>query len=305
MNREDALRCILSDEAETRLSGARFLALNSRCEDAAAIRRSLNREKIPWIRRALERAVERAGTSRSARRSSIEVKSLDLPPLTMIDDLRAEAVEEVTGTIVHEMAPVIGLLRVQARREIPNYESSQSRSLVELLNTFLGGIRELKSAVATPRFVALDLPKLVRSVCPAFEDGHREWIRIAGHDPFPVVVDRSQLCLALQNTLRNAIEAVAEFSSKNPPEVIINWGHAGAEDWLAVIDSGPGFPAEPAEALRLGSTTKDAHIGFGLATAQQAMRRMEGDVYVSNGPDGGARVELRWYRDHAHIDSGR
>jgi hypothetical protein len=28
---------------------------------------------------------------------------------------------------------------------------------------------------------------------------------------------------------------------------------------------------------------------------------MEGDVYLSNGADGGARFELRWFRNNAHI----
>ncbi len=78
----------------------------------------------------------------------------------------------------------------------------------------------------------------------------------------------------------------------------LNWGRAGQEVWVSVLDSGPGFDGAPDSMIGLGKTTKDEHIGFGLGTAKQAMQAMEGDVYPANASEGGARVVLRWFGSH-------
>lgn len=300
MKKEFALAFLQSDDPNQRLEGARYLALHAEREDSSRLRRALHVEKVPWISRALERALERTTRRQSTRRPVPIEPGLQLEPVHIIDQMRAEAIEEVAGTMAHELAPIIGLLKLHARKEVPDYSGSRTKNLVDLLGTIVSGIRELKRAVATPRYKEADLPTLLRSITRALEEEVQGWLRFAGQEPFSIVIDPERLCLALQNVLRNSVEAVQEFSRIQPPEIVINWGRAGEEDWISVIDTGPGFLTEPREALQIGSTSKPDHIGFGLATAQQAMRVMEGDVYPSNSVDGSARVEMRWYRNYAN-----
>ena len=122
--------------------------------------------------------------------------------------------------------------------------------------------------------------------------------RFAGPSPFLAEIDPGLFKLALSNVVRNAVEALEATAADGEATIALNWGRAGHEIWVAVIDSGPGFDGDPSSLVDLGKSTKDEHIGFGLATAKQAMQAMEGDVYPSNAAQGGARVELRWFGNH-------
>ncbi|MEA1072190.1 hypothetical protein [Sphingomonas sp. LY160] len=303
MNRTEALVALNSQDLETRLAGARFMALNARRVDLALLRRFQRTEKVRWIRTALERAVEQA--SRKGR-SEAGVEALPGEPSPeVVRDLRAEAIEEVAGTIIHEFAPLVGLLRTHAPREILDYEKSNTRKNLELLSALMRAVRELKSSAAVALFEELDLSAVVSDAVATLSEEHRPNILLAGPQPFAVIVDRDQILLAIGNGLRNACEAAAANIALTKPAIIVNWGHAGAEDWLAILDSGAGFSGNPAAALKMGVTTKADHIGFGLATAQQAMRTIEGDVYLTNREEGGAKFELRWFRHDANSIRGR
>jgi signal transduction histidine kinase len=113
-------------------------------------------------------------------------------------------------------------------------------------------------------------------------------------------IDPGLFKLALTNILRNAVEALPPAGERDR-SITLNWGAAGHEIWVAVLDSGPGFERDPASFVDFGKSTKSEHIGFGLATAKQAMQAMEGDIYPSNASGGGARVELRWFGNHEDL----
>ena len=304
MDRAEAERALASTAAEVRLAGARFFSRGAAPADIPFLKKCLAVEPVPWIRRALDRAVDRAskGTTESldaAASAPTESEHQDTSE-RLVRDLRAEAVEEVAGTILHEFAPIIGALRLRAREEIAGYESSQTRKLLDQLLALIEAVRNLKRAAAVPHYAEFDLADLVdASIQLASDTTTNISIRIAGQRPFLVYADREAMQLALLNGLRNAIEAVSEGSVEQPPRIVINWGRGGVENWLVVLDSGAGFVGDPAAALKLGATNKRDHIGYGLATAQYAMRSMEGDVLLSNNPDGGARFELRWDEDDA------
>jgi signal transduction histidine kinase len=299
MTRAEALAALSAEEIDVRLRGARFMALNARRADLARLQALLRTENVRWVKVALERGVERA--SRSAEKSGqAPIDQPVEPSPEVIRDVQAEAVEEVAGTIIHEFAPIVGLLRVQARREIPSYEASKSKGLLDMLSALMRGVRELKTAASVPHYEDIELSPLVSEARDMLDEPHREIVALGGPSPFHVFADRVRLLLAVGNGLRNAVEAALANQETIAPSVVVNWGRAGNEDWLAIIDTGPGFMGNPAAALRIGATNKADHIGFGLATAQQAMRTMEGDVYLSNNEKGGATFELRWFRSDAH-----
>ncbi len=293
MSREEALAALTSREADERLKAARFFAMNAVVGDRRKLRAALNKETVPWIKRALERSLSRAGPiSDTLPRLGVYAD----PPVRVLAELRAAAIDEVASTIIHELATLVGRLRIRAPQEVNDYPGSDTRTLVDSLASLLAGIRNLKTAVAQPDYAETDLATECRETCAIFGEA-ADAFRFAGPSPFLAEIDSGLFKLALTNVVRNAVEAVGA-AAEGEAMITLNWGRAGHEVWVAVIDNGPGFDRDPSSLVDFGKSTKEEHIGFGLATAKQAMQAMEGDVYPSNAAEGGARVELRWFSTH-------
>ena len=293
MSREEALAALTSREADERLKAARFFAMNAVGGDRRKLRAALNKETVPWIKRALERSLSRAGPISDA------VSRLGFyadPPVRVLAELRAAAIDEVASTIIHELATLVGRLRIRAPMEVNDYPGSDTRTLVDSLASLLAGIRNLKTAVAQPDYAETDLATECRETCAIFAEA-ADAFRFAGPSPFLAEIDPGLFKLALTNVVRNAVEALGA-TAEGEAVITLNWGRAGHEVWVAAIDNGPGFDRDPSLLVDFGKSTKEEHIGFGLATAKQAMQAMEGDVYPSNAAEGGARVELRWFGTH-------
>ncbi|MEG5510639.1 hypothetical protein UXP02_21445 [Enterobacter hormaechei] len=305
MDREQATTSLMSSSVDERLEAARFFTNAAEPTDATMLMLALSKENARWVKRALERAIERLQVGppkKEISEASTEEYVMDTNSDRLLKDLRAQAVDEVSRTILHEFSPLIGSLRLVAAMEFDAYETSKTKHCVERLSGLLDAVGKLKKAAATPSFNEFDLSELITECIESLNISHENIVlRVAGIKPYMVQADRDSLGLAIDNGIRNAVEAVREFSRLNPAEILINWGPAGAENWLVILDCGPGFSGNPEEALKLGASNKDGHFGYGLATAQLSMRSMEGDVYVSNKAEGGARFELRWYRDYANI----
>lgn len=306
MDRSEAEASLASTAADVRLASARYFSREATPADIPLLQRCLAVETVPWIKRALTRAVERAskGVISADVVKPREPINGDVAETSerLVRDLRAEAVEEVAGTILHEFAPIVGALRVRAREEVADYESSQTKNLLDQLLTLIDAVRNLKRAAAVPNYTEFDLADLIDfSISLVSDMTSGISIRLAGQRPFLVFADRAAMHIALVNGLRNAIEAVDVSSKSDAASIVINWGRGGVENWLVILDSGVGFRGDPDSALKLGVTNKRDHIGYGLATAQYAMRSMAGEVLLSNHPDGGARFELRWDEGHARF----
>lgn len=148
----------------------------------------------------------------------------------------------------------------------------------------------------------MDLAREVKETC-SVHDSFEEKFHFAGPDPFLVEIDAELLQLALANVVRNAVEAISALPEDTECVITINWGRAGHEIWISVLDSGLGFDGDPNSMVEFGKSTKDGHIGFGLATAKQAMQSLDGDIFPDNASSGGARVELRWLEGDANTTS--
>jgi signal transduction histidine kinase len=309
MDKAAAKEALRSTSADIRLAGARFFARYATDSDKEHLMKALSSESVPWIKRALERAIAkgRNGAKDQLKKedphAALSSSAAD-PPSRLVFDMRAKAVEEVAQTLLHEFSPMIGQLRLSVREEIADYQESRTWALLGVLSDLLEAIRNLKRAAEAPHIEEFDLSELVSSTINSLRDiAEGVDVHLVGPQHFLVNADRQAMRLALVNGLRNAFEAVAEKSHTDPPQIAVNWGRGGAEDWLVLLDSGPGFPDDPGAALKLGVTNKEGHIGYGLATAQFALRSMQGDVIVSNDPNGGARFELRWEAYNANTPS--
>jgi len=287
---EDAIKELTSDSPHVRLKAARVLSRFGSAACAHEIRVALRREPVSWVRRALESALAKHAVPDPTTEHDEQGAATQR-------DIRSAAVYEVTRTFLHEFEPIVGPLKVRAMREVRAYETSEVKKSIERLDQLLDAFRSMSQAAAIPANKEMELTAFIREVVA--EQANAETISLFGPTPLLVDADRGKLRLAFENGLRNAIEAVASTPSAAPlsgsPHVTVLWGETDVEVWIAVNDEGPGFNGAPAARFDIGSSTKDGHLGMGLAIAKQAMDSMEGTVSLSPRTTG-ARFEMRWYK---------
>lgn len=107
----------------------------------------------------------------------------------------------------------------------------------------------------------------------------------------PVKAAESELRHALLALITNAKEALNLESAEGRVVITIQNRPEGVE--LSVCDNGPGFASEMAgRASEPFATTRQGHLGIGLAAVRALVSRWEGRVTVGAGSDGGACVTL-------------
>lgn len=200
----------------------------------------------------------------------------------------AEAVVEVTGEILHELEPLLGMLRLRLGTEWPDFETSRSAKEFDRLEALMEGIRELNTASRVPTMESVQLAAFLDSVARGFRSGDADVVSTAG----PEMVVNSNVGLLeviVRNALRNAFDASVETDTLP----VLTWGGAGDEFFIAVLDSGTGPPAGAERAFEMGRTTKKGHLGMGLAVAERAAAALGGSASLRRRPEGGAVFEYR------------
>jgi two-component system sensor histidine kinase RegB len=171
---------------------------------------------------------------------------------------------------------------------------------VHLLNQEVRRCRDILTGIseraeAEDPFPELALPVLLREVLDPFEptrvpvEIRVEWDPGGG----PVVRRSPELLHGLGNFLANALRHARS-------RVWLDAGETPSELWVAVSDDGAGFAPELLPRLGepfLGpSWSGSGSTGLGIFIATTLLERTGGRLGFSNLPEGGARVELRWWR---------
>jgi two-component system sensor histidine kinase RegB len=90
--------------------------------------------------------------------------------------------------------------------------------------------------------------------------------------------------------------------------VWLDAGETPSELWVAVTDDGAGFPPDLLPKLGepfLGpSVSGSGSTGLGIFIATTLLERTGGRLSFMNLPEGGARVELRWWRADIEVLPG-
>jgi two-component system, LuxR family, sensor kinase FixL len=105
----------------------------------------------------------------------------------------------------------------------------------------------------------------------------------------PVAVDAGQVQHVILNFVRNGLEALVTRPTANPCIVIRTRLTAAQEVELAVVDNGPGLPAQARERVfHPFFSTKARGTGLGLAISSSIARAHGGSVGYRPNPAGGA-----------------
>lgn len=209
---------------------------------------------------------------------------------------------ELTAGLAHELRNGLATVHGYARLLDPERLAAphdgyvralreETESLGRIVTNFLNFAKPARLALST-----VDLDQLAGRVCEELRHDAEalsgtltrlgRFARVEG--------DEVLLRQAIGNLCRNAIEACAAASTV--PHVVVE-GEVDTENAVAVVrvrDNGPGVPADQVEKIfQPFFTTKASGTGLGLALVQKIAVTHNGQVTVANGPDGGARFDLR------------
>jgi signal transduction histidine kinase len=293
MDKQLALSLLRSPRAHDRLRAARYLALKAQPSDIDSLDLALRKENFLWIRTALQDALNRAkGTN-----SNAEVVDSEWVSESEVSDMYSSVMHEISSQLLHEIEPMVGGLRVHTSREVPEFEKSATKHQLDLLDSLLSAISDLRKASAPPRLEELDISSVIREACKHEARDHEGvTIQLAGPNVFPATADRARLWMALTNGIRNAIESSETIDVSVRQPIVINWNRTDTEFWISVLDCGVGLKDSVEHLFEIKVSTKPNHLGMGLATARQAMMSIGGTATISQRENVGVKFEVRWPR---------
>lgn len=299
MNRDEALEALGSADVRERLGAARILARTAVPADRERLEACRRVETVPWVRNALERAVVSTavrGVAPSRQNSDVEESAAVTDPVVLAETVHAAAIQEVSDRLVHELRKVLGRVRFFAGRELDDPGASRTMSHLNRMQDLLDGIQSLGDAASVAAAEEVDLEQLLAEEVDGLGVG-TDAVELVGQSPAVVRGDPALLRLAVSNGLKNAVEASQGDPRAGP--VVVAWGTTDVDNWIAILDKGPGVPESTDALFSIGESTKRGHSGLGLAVAQRAARSLGGDVILGNDQRGMTRFELRWPTEDA------
>jgi signal transduction histidine kinase len=264
-------------------------------EDEALLREALRRETVSWVRRALRTAIDRAAGGRSSSESAIASDLED----DAIDDVYAEAMEETTGRIIHEISPIVGAVQLYAELETDKYEASRLRRQVDRLQAMLEALNGLSRAAAAPRLTEFDLALCIEDVLLEVRLIDQPRIDAVGSDALVAVGDPTLVGMIVRIGLRNAVEATFATAEDPAPPIVVRWDETDIDYWVAVLDRGIGLPPTAGQIFEMGVTGKRGHLGMGLSLARRAAQSLRGAISITPRAEGGVQFRLRWPKPEA------
>ena len=294
----DRFSGLRSDDPSIRLAAARELVTADLSDSIGTIRRFRRTESDSWVLAALDRAIAKWESEAGA--ASTGEGWITVPDVGDLEDIRADAIQDVTRTLLHEIRPLVGAADSAARDDIPgNYPETETARCLRRLRELLAAIQTLHDASASPKIREFDLADLVRNEIAA--GGYSEdQVLSTRADSVVVVGDPDLLKLALQNAIRNAVEA----SEPTQTRVIVNCGATSHDAWVAVLDDGIGLPESSDRVWEPGITkkSKDKHFGWGLPIAQRAVHSFGASIRLQPREHGGTVCEIRWSQSRESDD---
>ncbi|MGF9648312.1 response regulator [Pseudarthrobacter oxydans] len=215
-----------------------------------------------------------------------------------------ERLAEFTGRVSHDLRNPLTSILGYVELGATDAESGQTEEAAEYLEIVGGSARRMLSMVEDLLGFAsiggslsrtrLSLASLVREVSEDLRLGLQEAGAEVHCEDFVFDADESQLRVALQNLIQNA---VAYRRPGVPPVIIVSGQRVGTGAVVRVEDNGKGIEAtdrrkvvEPL--VRLRREGDPAGTGLGLATCARVAAAHGGRLEISPSPTGGTTVSI-------------
>ncbi|ATG35468.1 nitrogen regulation protein NtrY [Phaeobacter piscinae] len=292
---------INSSLASERLEAARFFSQYATKSDLPMLRAALAREKVTWISNALRRSIFRLTPENDNQDNAVESPKKREAAEDLPDQILAEAIETTTKQVLHEIEPLVGALRLAAEAEIENFEESRTFLKLERISMFMGALSRLREAAGSPKLKEFHLDGVIsdciqevnESLSISLSPNLQPKVSDAGKRPCIAFGDPELLSFAIQNGIRNAVEATIATELEKKPDVLVTWGETEKDFWVSVVDHGVGFSGNTLKAFEMGKTSKRDHLGMGLTISKRAMDSIGGTISLTP-RERGVRFEISW-----------
>ena len=234
---------------------------------------------VQWIHHDVTRQVELDRLRQDL--AAMLVHDLQSPLGNVISSL-----ELVEGELPADCSPVLRIMLDVAVRS--------SHHLQSLVDSLLD-ISHLEAGFPITNRTTVSVAGLIDYVYDV-EEPDLEQRRITAHrdissDTPDVLANESMLRRVLLNLLHNALK-----HSQQGQAITIEAGRFDADDMVlfSVIDQGQGVPEQYRELIfekfqRVSTASSSAGLGLGLAIGRLAIEALGGQIWVEDGPSGGAR----------------
>jgi signal transduction histidine kinase len=209
---------------------------------------------------------------------------------TMADDLRRllDRERELAADLSHRLRTPLTALRLDAEAMPPGPIADRMRQACDLLDEELEAIiTGARLGVEARGRERTDLVEVLADRLAFWsvlaEDQERPWEVLGGDEPVLLPLPRSQLILVVDAMLGNVFSHTCEG---------VAFRVTVSSEVLLVDDAGPGI-ADPASAVQRGVSGAGS-TGLGLDIVRRAADESGGELLISRGPLGGARVGIRF-----------
>lgn len=239
----------------------------------------------PWLKSAL---LDIANSDKVQVKSEVQRSNPD--DIFDKEALKSEAVSDSIGQMIHELDPIIGSIRVFAKKEIANFAQSKTKHELEKLDEVINTFEDWRKVEQSPVFREVNVFEVISKEVDRITPKSEVHIQIDVPKDLVYVLSPALLGIIISNALRNAVESSNQKSIREKHPIIIRGSSTNNSIWFSIIDDGLGLENKTEVLLKSRHTTKPGNRGLGLAIIEKAVSSMRGEWNLRSSKPHGAEL---------------